>query len=541
MAKQQQVAGTALTSQPERIPILGTLMYRNASRNKDQRLINCFQESIKNEVTDSKKVYTVKRPGLTQSTQVKVGGGTARGLHYWNAKYYSVIGDTLYEGSTSKQTLNTSTGECGFAEFDNSGVSYLFLCDGTDGWVVNAAGTVTQVNQTYSAWVAATNYSAGDRVVPTVANGYYYEVTTDAGSSHATTEPTWPTTIGNTVVDQGITWTCQGEYGGFPTPHIPTPKFIDGYMLLPLADSMDIYNSDVDNIYGWGSSNFISAEMWPDNVVGLARQNNQVLAFGLYSSEFFYDAANASGSPMARNEGTAMQIGCAAPYAVYENERFLLFIGQSESGGRAVWQLEGFSPKKVSTEAIERILDEEGTSITTANGYGVRTKGHLFFVINLTSCTLVYDVEEKVWHEWSTNSSGSHVAFAYNHIADPVGGKATVLHKTDGYLYILDPDIYQDNATSILMDAYTSKYDGSTMNRKFMHNLNVVGDLGSTYTIRWSDDDYTTWNSYFTLSTSRPFISRCGSFRRRAFHIRHTANEDARLEAIEFEVDVGTH
>jgi hypothetical protein len=332
-----------------------------------------------------------------------------------------------------------------------------------------------------------------------------------------------------------------GEYGGFPTPHIPTPKFIDGYMLLPLANTLDVYNSDVDNIYGWGSSNFVSAEMWPDNVLGLARQNNQILAFGHYSSEFFYDAANATGSPMARNEGTALQIGCAAPYAVYENERFLIFIGQSESGGRAVWQLEGFSPKKVSTEAIERILDEEGTSITTANGYGVRTKGHLLFVINLTSCTLVYDVEEKVWHEWSSNNAGSHVAFTYNYISDPMNGKSTLLHNSDGYLYILDPDVFQDNATSILADAYTSKYDGSTMNRKFMHNLNVVGDLDSTFTIRWSDDDYATWNTFLNLSPTRPFVSRCGSFRRRAFNIRHTANEDFRLEALEFEVDVGTH
>lgn len=545
MAKTQQTAGVQLTSQPERIPILGTLMYRSSARDKDQRLINCFQESIKNEVTDSKKSYTVKRPGLTQSTQVKVGGGTARGLIYWNSKFYSVIDNTLYENSTSKQTLNTSTGEVGFVEFDNSGVSYLFLCDGTDGWVINSSGTVTQVNQTYSAWAANTAKSVGDRVIPTSSNGYYYEVTATSGSAPyttaAVTEPTWPTTIGNTVVDNELTWTCQGEYGGFPTPHIPTPKFIDGYMLLPLADSLDIYNSDVDNIYGWGSSNFVSAEMWPDNIVGLARQNNQILAFGIYSSEFFYDAANASGSPLARNEGTVLQLGCAAPYAVYENERFCIFVGQSDSGGRAVWQLEGFSPKKVSTEAIERVLDAEGTSISSAAGYGLRTKGHLFYVINLSSCTLVYDVEEKVWHEWSTNSSESHVAFKYNYQTDPLNGTSVLLHNTDGYLYILTPSVYTDAGTSILADAYTGKYDGSTMNRKFMHNLNVVGDLGSTFTIRWSDDDYGTWNSYLSLNASRPFVTRCGSFRRRAFNIRHTANEDFRLEAIEFEVDVGTH
>jgi hypothetical protein len=281
--------------------------------------------------------------------------------------------------------------------------------------------------------------------------------------------------------------------------------------------------------------------MWPDNIVGLARQNNQVLAFGTYSSEFFYDAANASGSPLARNEGTVLQVGCAAPYAVYENEKFCIFIGQSDSGGRAAWMLEGFSPKKVSTEAIERILDAEGSAISTAKGYGIRTKGHLFYVINLAACTLVYDVEEKVWHEWSSNSSGDHVAFNYDYQTDPLNGTSILLHNTDGYLYVLSPDYHDDSGTSILADVYTSKYDGSTMNRKFMHNLNIVGDLGPSFSIRWSDDDYVTWNTYFNLSTTRPFISRCGSFRRRAFNIRHTADEDFRLEALEFEVDVGTH
>jgi hypothetical protein len=179
--------------------------------------------------------------------------------------------------------------------------------------------------------------------------------------------------------------------------------------------------------------------------------------------------------------------------------------------------------------------------MSTVKGYGLRTKGHLFFIINLEVCTLVYDVEEKVWHEWSTYSGGNHTAFKYNFQADIGTGKSALLHNTDGYVYILDPLVFQDNATAIAGDIYTSKYDGSTMNRKFMHNLTIVGDLGSTYSIRWSDDDYNTWSAFNTLSSTRPWFARCGSFRRRAFNIQHSSNEDSRLEAIEFEVDVGTH
>lgn len=59
-----------------------------------------------------------------------------------------------------------------------------------------------------SAWAVATAYSLGAVRVPTTPNGYRYEVTT-AGTSHATTEPTWPTVIGNTVTDGTVTWTCR--------------------------------------------------------------------------------------------------------------------------------------------------------------------------------------------------------------------------------------------------------------------------------------------------------------------------------------------
>lgn len=64
---------------------------------------------------------------------------------------------------------------------------------------------------TLPAWAVATVYTLGQSVEPVVANGKRYEVTV-AGTSHATTEPTWPvTTIGQTVVDNTVTWTYVGN------------------------------------------------------------------------------------------------------------------------------------------------------------------------------------------------------------------------------------------------------------------------------------------------------------------------------------------
>jgi len=63
-----------------------------------------------------------------------------------------------------------------------------------------------------TAWTADTAMDVGDIVVPTAGkeNGFRYECTAAAGDkkTHATTEPTWPTTEGATVVDDQVTWTC---------------------------------------------------------------------------------------------------------------------------------------------------------------------------------------------------------------------------------------------------------------------------------------------------------------------------------------------
>lgn len=70
--------------------------------------------------------------------------------------------------------------------------------------------------RTFSAWASATAYAVGAKVrnTGTAGNGYYYEVTAKSGTgTSGGTEPTWPTTPGETVIDNSganqLTWTCR--------------------------------------------------------------------------------------------------------------------------------------------------------------------------------------------------------------------------------------------------------------------------------------------------------------------------------------------
>jgi hypothetical protein len=82
---------------------------------------------------------------------------------------------------------------------------------GGAGIVWTCAGTDDRSFQP-SAWTANTVYILGNVRRPTVYNGgFTYEVLV-AGTSGAT-EPTWPTTIGNTVTDGTVTWRCRKTTG----------------------------------------------------------------------------------------------------------------------------------------------------------------------------------------------------------------------------------------------------------------------------------------------------------------------------------------
>lgn len=60
-------------------------------------------------------------------------------------------------------------------------------------------------------WTANTVMSLGNAVQPTSSNTYRYTCST-AGTTDVSTEPSpWPTTIGATITDGSVVWTCTGK------------------------------------------------------------------------------------------------------------------------------------------------------------------------------------------------------------------------------------------------------------------------------------------------------------------------------------------
>jgi hypothetical protein len=331
----------------------------------------------------------------------------------------------------------------------------------------------------------------------------------------------------------------------FPTPHVATPVFMDGYIFLPKTTG-EVYNSNLNAPLLWEAVDFITPEAFPDGVLGLARQNNQVVSLNEQSIEFFYNSGNATGSPLLPTQQAVIQFGCASIGSVAEEENLIVTVAQSGIGSVFVAAIDGYKPDVISTSAIDRILKAEGDDIIDCWGYLSRIQGHLFYVLNLpsNSRTLVYDFNSKMWHEWAWTYGVNQILFPMIESAE-LGQELYFLHQANGYIYKMDPDLYQDAGTAIQTQIQTSKYDGETTKLKFMHRLSLVADYqssASSINLYYSDDDYKNWKGPRTMDLiGRAYLYRLGSFRRRAFQLIHTANTNLRLEAIELELSTGVH
>ena len=517
---------------------------RSLIAGQDFRLTNLMVEILKNGSGEEPRYSLINRPGL--ATWITQSAGQGRGIYYWpktNTVFYA-IGNVLYAGFSPVLTLANSTGAVGFAEhINNVAQNTLNIFDGIHGYVFTDNSNYTRIIP--NTWTASTVTTLGTPRSPTVANGHAYDCTT-AGTTGAT-EPTWTTTVGGTTTDGTVTWTCREM--AFPTPHTPQPVFMDGYMFLAKAGTADIYNCDLNYPLKWSAGNYITCEMYPGNVVALTKNNNYVYAVCDQSIQYFYDAANPTGTPLANRPEAVLQFGTPAPETVTPTENEVILVGQTGNGQYTVWKIDGFKAKEISTPPICNALTLEAytygiSAIQGMTAQCLRIVGQKLYLLFLTDKTLVYDFTTDMWSEWLGPGDGAFDA-AYG--TDNLNTYPFLLGKSNGYVYTMRPFIYTDAGHPYNCTVTTPKLDFDTINRKTMSRFSLIGDTQTsdsslqTMTISWSDDDYNTWISRDLQFTSDlPSIHQLGRFRRRAFKITTAQPLPFRLDGIEVDINKGT-
>ena len=469
------------------IGVVGTMIVgQSSSALKDKKFINCFAEKVTNNITGGIQYYVSKRPGFA-SYSTPANGNIGTTVKVWSVngdKVISAFGatnSTIYDHTTS---LGAITGKANFIEETLIGTTPYIVIPSTDN----------------TAW-----YSTGG--APTLIN-----------------DADFPGNAGRTITGNFV--------------------FVDGYAFI-MDTGGRIYNSDLNSVTAWTTASYISANMYPDNGIGLARYKNMVVAFGRETIEFFYNSGqNPVGSPLSRYDQGFMHIGCLNQFSYTQIEDTIAWVSASDKSGVGVYMLDGLNPHRISTPAIDSQLSLVGSSSVYATS--AKIVGKTFLIITCSSTTFVYIVEDDMWHEWSSSvalwhtlsgtSAGSRVVYA------------TSRASTTGKVFIVDPMniVYTDNGYAFTMTLQTAKFDADTINWKFLNKLSLVADTTpttNTMAIQWSDDDYQTWSTArnVDLTNNSPYIMNCGKFRRRAFKFTNSINNPVRLEAVELQLKTGIH
>ena len=484
--------------------------------------------------------------GKLSSVEIVNGGGG-----------FSQGATIVFSGSTScaaTPTVDINTGAVTAIEITNAGSGLTVVPSVTIGvpTPVSISGTgdidtyditVASITGIYIGMVVSgTGVTTGVRVT-----GFIGTTTVVVGAPHTGA-------VSGTIVftDLGYgPYILTAYLSALPTgPYISGCVFLDNYAFIGTSNNR-IYNSGLGDPTTWDALNFLSFEQTTDILVGIVKHLNYLVAFGSNSTQFYYDASNAVGSPLGVAQSYTSEIGCASGDSIVATDNTVLWMGLSKTHGRSMYMMDGVSPIKISTNNIDKFLEADNLSKVTAFCY--KFSGHTLYIMTLhnTNQTLVYDIMAKQWYQWTQYAiassdqpnPGTYVEsyFRPSFFAD-VTGIPYMLDDDTAKLYYPSTTVYQDDGQPIYCRTVTDIMDNGTTKRKFYGRLEIIGDkVAGIMQVRHSGDDYNSWSSYrsVNLNAPRAQIYLSGQDRRRSWEFLCTSNVPLRLDGAEIDFRIG--
>jgi len=230
-------------------------------------------------------------------------------------------------------------------------------------------------------------------------------------------------------------------------PEVNSVVQLDGYHIYPKLNSDQWVTSALRDATSYDALQFATAEGDPDTLLNIHVDHRQLLLMGRRSIEPWYNSGE--DFPFSPVSGAFIEVGLGAKHAFASIDNTTFWL----SDERVVYRLNGFAPQRVSTHAIEQAI--LGFSIGDARAFGLRWKGHAFFVLTFPDqATFVYDAATGLWSEWETYGQKGWIGCC--HVK--VYGKDIVGDQREGKLYTLEDDLYEDDGNPIQRIATGSPY-----------------------------------------------------------------------------------
>ena len=175
--------------------------------------------------------------------------------------------------------------------------------------------------------------------------------------------------------------------------------YTDGYFMVTGNGSQQFYISSLLDGATWDGLDFASAEGSPDNTVGLVINHREVWLFGSNSAEIWVDTGSAS-FPFERTGNAFIEYGCSSALTIAKLADTVFWLGGGDIASGIVYMANGYTPNRVSTNAVEFAILSYG-DLSTAFATTYQQEGHTFYCLTFPSAgkTWCYDVSSTLWHE----------------------------------------------------------------------------------------------------------------------------------------------
>jgi hypothetical protein len=217
-------------------------------------------------------------------------------------------------------------------------------------------------------------------------------------------------------------------------PRSNTVVFVDGYFIVAYNNSNQfavskLYSTEFDPI------DFAAAEGSPDNIQGIALLKRQLYILGEKSTEVWYSSGE--DFPFNPNQSAYIDIGCYNKASFTYSVNGVCWLGDD----KIIYLATGYIPQRISTHAIEYLLNNVDCSEAFMSGYS--QEGHDFVALMIPSekIMLFYDMTSGVWHFRESEVGVYQSLFML--------GSNSYAGAADGSVYLMNPDSGMENGKTV--------------------------------------------------------------------------------------------
>lgn len=296
----------------------------------------------------------------------------------------------------------------------------------------------------------------------------------------------------------------------------------------------------------WSPSNFITAESFGDGLKKIARSGSYIVAFGGDSIEFFYDAANPTGSPLSVYQGATKRIGYLGGLASIGDALF--FVGKASGGTPTLYKIEGLKVTAVTDFTQSRSFQVNfDDALTFAAGNFVFLNGHTVYVWRTFTddyLPICYDLDTELFISLSFQDLDCDLLQSTSFTFDGGGTSSLFCRQDDNKVYFYDSTVYQDDGVNYTVMLQTNNEDFDSRRNKFASRALIHADQTSSDSnvqINWTVDDYQTFTTArsVNLNDVYPATHALGLFRKIAFKLEYTDNFPMRFIGVELDYNIG--